>query len=137
MNQTPNVEESYITLVEFLMSAKQRVFELGTEYGLSGMQVITLLLLKQPSQMSKFKRIFNCDPSNVTGIIDGLESKRLVHRYENAIDRRTKMVKLLPRGKQLRTELLAKLAYAENHLLANLNQTEVTTLLALIDKMTV
>lgn len=135
MDQTASIEESYITLVEFLMSAKQRVFELGYENNLTGMQVITLLLLQKPSSMSKFKRVFNCDPSNVTGIVDGLESKHLVARYENTVDRRTKMVKLLPKGKQLRSKLLIKLTRTENHLLANLNRTEITTLMLLINKM--
>lgn len=130
------LEKYYLSLVEFLMLAKQHVFELGTEQGLSGMQVVTLLLIDSPRQMSSLKHIFNCDPSNVTGILDGLEQKQLVARYENANDRRTKMVKLLARGKRMRSTLLQKLIASNDFLLAKLSPAEMIAFITLVQKIT-
>src|ERR1017187_4021368 len=101
-----SLEQSYLELIEFLMMSKKRVIEIGVTFHLSTMQSITLLLLKEPRPMGDFRHLFNCDASNVTGIIDGLEQKQLVRRYEVHSDRRIKMVKLLAHGKRVRTTLL-------------------------------
>src|SRR5580698_1398990 len=124
MSEQLSLEQSYLALVEFLMLSKQRLIEIGTKYHLSGMQTITLLLLEEPRPMGTFRHIFNCDASNVTGIIDGLEQKQLVRRFEVNSDRRIKMVKLLARGTRIRTALLHQLTSDDQYLLANLTPAE-------------
>lgn len=130
-----SLEQSYLALVEFLMMSKQRVIEIGARYHLSSMQSITLLLLEDPRPMGDFRHLFNCDASNVTGIIDGLEQKQLVRRYEVNSDRRIKMVKLLAHGKRVRTSLLRKLTSADQYILANLTSIEAASFIKLVQKI--
>jgi DNA-binding MarR family transcriptional regulator len=136
MGQQLSLEQSYLALVEFLMLSKQRLLEIGTKYHLSSMQTITLLLLEEPRPMGTFRHIFNCDASNVTGIIDGLEQKQLVRRFEVDSDRRIKMIKLLVRGKQVRTALLNQLTSDDQYVLANLTPSEATNFIELVQKIT-
>lgn len=136
MRQQLSLEQSYLALVEFLMLSKQRVIEIGTTHHLSSMQTITLLLLHEPRPMGSFRHIFNCDASNVTGIIDGLEQKKLVKRFEVDSDRRTKMVKLLARGKQVRAALLRSLTSDDQYILAKLSPHEATNFINLVQKIT-
>jgi DNA-binding MarR family transcriptional regulator len=136
MAQQLSLEQSYLALVEFLMLSKQRLVEIGAKYHLSGMQTITLLLLEEPRPMGTFRHIFNCDASNITGIIDGLEQKQLVRRFEINSDRRVKMVKLLTHGKRIRTALLHQLTSDDQYLLANLTPTEAANFINLVQKIT-
>ena len=136
MDRESSLEQSYLTLVEFLLLAKQRLLELGAEHGMSGMQVTTLLLSETPRPMNSFKHLFNCDASNVTGIVDGLQQKKLVARYENPHDRRVKMVELLAEGKRLRATLLRQLTTSDEYLLAKLTPSEATTFIELVQKIT-
>lgn len=136
MAQQLSLEQSYLALVEFLMLSKQRLVEIGTKYHLSGMQTITLLLLEEPRPMGNFRHIFNCDASNVTGIIDGLEQKQLVRRFEVNSDRRIKMVKLLARGKHIRATLLDQLTSDDQYVLANLTPSEAVSFIDLVQKIT-
>jgi DNA-binding MarR family transcriptional regulator len=136
MSQQLSLEQSYLALVEFLMLSKQRLLEIGAKYHLSNMQTITLLLLEEPRPMGSLRHVFNCDASNVTGIIDGLEQKQLAKRYEVHSDRRVKMVKLLARGKHLRTTLLAHLTSDDQYVLANLSPSEAKSFIDLVQKIT-
>ena len=137
MNKELTLEKSYLILVEFLMMSKRRVAEIGAKYNLSSMQAITLLSLEEPRPMGDFRHIFNCDASNVTGIIDGLEQKQLVKRYEIDSDRRVKLVQLLTNGKRLRSTLLHELTTDGQYVLADLSDSEAATFIELIKKITV
>ena len=136
MGQSLSPEQSYLTLVEFLMMSKQRLIKIGAKYHLSSMQTITLLLLEEPRAMGSFRHIFNCDASNVTGIIDGLEQKQLVKRFEVNSDRRIKMIKLLARGKHIRAALLSQLTSDDQYILAGLTPSEAASFIYLVQKIT-
>ena len=136
MTHKLSLEQSYLAFVEFLMLSKKRLIEIGSAHHLSGMQTITLLLLEEPRPMGNFRHIFNCDASNVTGIIDGLEQKKLVKRFEVHSDRRIKMVRLLARGKHLRSTLLQKLTSDDQYILANLSSSEAESFIKLVQKIT-
>lgn len=136
MQPDTELEQSYLSLLEFMLLAKQRIFALAAAHGMSGMQVITLLLLEQPRPMHSLKQVFNCDPSNVTGIIDGLQQRQLVTRYEHTGDRRIKMIKLLTKGTRLRASLLNQLANSDEVSLSRLSSAELTTCLSLLRKTT-
>jgi len=62
-----------------------------------------------PRAMSELAGVLDCDPSNVTGIVDRLEARGLVERRATAGDRRVKTVAITAEGatllKQLRREL--------------------------------
>jgi DNA-binding MarR family transcriptional regulator len=136
MGQQLSLEQSYLALVELLMLSKQRLLEIGAKYHLSSMQTITLLLLEEPRAMGTFRHIFNCDASNITGIIDGLEQKQLVGRFEVNSDRRIKMVKLLARGRRVRATLLQQLTSDDQYVLANLSPSEASNFIDLVQKIT-
>lgn len=131
-----NIEESYLTLIGFLMLAKRRVIELGGEYGMTGMQTMMLFLLDKPKPMNSFTKVFNCDASNITGLVDGLEQKQLASRYENPTDRRIKMVKLESKGDKTRASLLHDLAKEDSILHSRLTPEEFKTFVSLLQKIT-
>lgn len=101
------------------------------------MQAFTLLLTdnERPKSMGGFCKLYDCDASNMTGIIDGLESKGLVMRSDHPTDRRVKVIRLLPAGKKLKTQITRKLAQANSSLLDVLNEDEVKEFVRLIEKL--
>lgn len=136
MSSSVSKEKTYLYLFKFLMMSKHRVIELGAEYGLTGMQTTTIFLLDKPKPMNSFQKVFKCDASNVTGLVDGLEQKQLASRYENPGDRRIKMVQLEPKGKKVRSALLRKLNPHDSPILSKLSADEQQTFLKLVRKMT-
>lgn len=136
MTRGTALEQSYLTLIKFLLLSKRRIIELGTEYELTSMQTLLLFQLDEPRPMNSFCKIFNCDPSNVTGLVDGLEQKKLVSRYEAPEDRRLKMVKLETKGKRLRTKLMRRMTTNDDPLLEKLSPTEQRVFIKLLQKIT-
>ena len=134
-SQDTSLERSYLIFFRFLMMSKHRVIELGKEYGLTSMQAMTLFLLDENRAMHELKTVFNCDASNITGLVDGLEAKGLATRYEDAKDRRIKLIRLSEKGEKVRGSLLYQ-AVHESQLLANLDEDEQKQLIDLLAKMT-
>jgi DNA-binding MarR family transcriptional regulator len=132
---TPNLESSYLALVEFLMLSKHQIVAVGAEHDLTGIQAMTIFFLDHPRPMRELTAIFNCDPSNITGIIDGLEEKQLAERCENPTDRRVKMVQLQPKGAAFRTALLNHLVGPDSLILGKLTQSEVSQFITLVNKI--
>lgn len=130
-------DQFYFALVSFLLHAKQQVVTLSAEFGLTGIQALTLLqvsTIEAPS-MSAFCKLYNCDASNITGIVDGLEQKGLVSRRPHPSDRRIKIIHLEPAGKLMQAKIIRRLAETSNHLFAPLNQTERKQFEALVQKL--
>ena len=118
------------------MQSKHRLIELGSKLGLTGMQAFMVLLLDEPKQMNSFTKVFNCDASNITGLVDGLEQKKLASRFPDDKDRRIKMVKLTAKGETLRIKLLKELLSSEGSVLFNLSLEELEKLNSLLRKIT-
>jgi DNA-binding MarR family transcriptional regulator len=129
--------EFYYALVSFLLQAKQQVVSVSAEFGLTSMQALTLLTVKQHSHlsMSNFCRLYDCDASNITGIIDGLEQKGLVSRQPHPTDRRVKIIHLEPAGHDVQQQLVARIAATGQHLFAGLTPAETQQLASLIQKI--
>lgn len=127
----------YYALVSFLLQAKQQVIASASEFGLTSVQALTLLTVKQYSQhsMSDFCKLYECDASNITGIVDGLEQKGLVSRQPHPNDRRVKIIHLEPAGHELQGQLIARIAESSPHLFAGLTEKEVQQLAKLIQKI--
>lgn len=136
MSAQTSLEQSYLVLFKFLMLSKRRIFESGAEYGLTGMQTTMLFMLNQPRPMNGFRKIFNCDASNVTGLVDGLEQKQLAARFPDPDDRRIKMVQLETKGRQLRATLLKEFTTHNSPLLSKLSPKEFQTFIHLLEKIT-
>jgi len=76
-----------------------------TTFGLTVPQAKLLHELEAPLAMNQVAGRLHCDASNVTGIVDRLESRGLVERRVRARDRRVKELVLTAEGRSLRRQL--------------------------------
>lgn len=136
MDRTVN-QSFYLSLLEFLLTTKQQVISIASEFGLTGIQAITLLMIDEdrPRPMKNFCTLFHCDASNVTGIVDGLEKKGLVTRENDPNDRRIKVIKLEPAGKGMRRTILDRLDTNNDFLFAPLSTEERLQFVAILQKL--
>lgn len=127
----------YLSLLEFLMSAKQHIMTIGAEFGLTSIQAVTLLLIdaERPRPMKSFCQLYHCDASNITGIIDGLESKELVSRQNDPKDRRIKVICLETAGKKLQRTIIERLHQANGFLFDPLDETEKQQFIRIVEKI--
>jgi DNA-binding MarR family transcriptional regulator len=137
MKHQPIRHQFYLTLLEFLMTAKQHVVAIGAEFDLTSIQAITLLLLdaSTPRPMKNFCMLYHCDASNVTGIIDGLETKGLVSRRSDAHDRRIKVIQLEPAGQKMQQHILERLAADSDYLFGPLESAEIQQFVHIVGKL--
>jgi DNA-binding MarR family transcriptional regulator len=96
-------------------------------FGLTGPQARLLVQLGDPVPMGQLAERLDCDPSNVTGLVDRLHARGLLERQVDEADRRVKHLTLTPAGQRLRSELEARL-FAGRPLLARLNRGDQRTL---------
>ena len=84
----------------------------GAQFDLSPVQchVLHLIEPERPLPMRRLADTLSCDASNVTGLVDRLESRGLVRRQPSPRDRRVKALHLTPTGARVRTELLRHMA---------------------------
>lgn len=133
------LNDFYASFVAFLMTSKQQIIAIGASQGLTAMQLFTLLYVdpENPRPMSTLSAILSCDPSNITGIVDGLEQKKLITRTENPKDRRVKMLKLNSAGEKMRRQILVELVDKnEATFFGVLNETERAQFVAIMRKVT-
>ena len=99
-------------LVRFFFAQRQHLPEAGAEFELSPVQCHVLHLIEpdQPLPMGRLADTLSCDASNVTGLVDRLESRGLVARQASAADRRVKVLQLTPTGARLRSQLLRRMS---------------------------
>lgn len=127
----------YLSLLEFLLTAKQHIMAIGGEFGLTSIQAITLLLIDEhrPRPMKSFCMLYHCDASNITGIVDGLEKKGLVSRQNDLKDRRIKVICLSPAGKKLQQTIISRLDDINGFLFEPLNDTEKRQFVHIVEKI--
>ena len=98
-------------LVKFFFAQREHLPSLGEEFELSPVQCHVLHLIEpgRPLPMGRLANTLGCDASNVTGLVDRLESRGLVERRPSADDRRVKVIQLTPTGSRLRAQLLRRI----------------------------
>ena len=133
----PHSHTFYLSLLEFMMTAKQHVITIGNEFGLTSIQAMTLLLIDEhhPRPMKSFCSLYHCDASNITGIVDGLEKKGLVSRQNDPKDRRIKVICLETAGKRLQTQIIERLNDVSGFLFEPLSATERQQFQHIIEKI--
>src|SRR5216110_362810 len=101
--------EAWQLLLNFFFSRRADLPTLAAEFELSPAQCHVLHLMEpdRPIPMGRIADALACDASNVTGLIDRLESRGLVRRQPAAADRRVKVLELTPAGIRLRSTVLA------------------------------
>ena len=89
----------------FLSDEHQRAFERAAEsIGLTPrlMKALLGLSVDEPKPMRLLAEQWFCDASYVTVLVDGLEQRGLVRRETPSTDRRVKLIRLTPKGAELR-----------------------------------
>ena len=102
-------ENFWPTLVEFLFATRSWWAGVCAEFDLTPAQGQALKVLDpaRPVPMSTLAEALFCDASNVTGIVDKLESRGLIARQGSDQDRRVKQLAVTEKGAQLRDQLIA------------------------------
>jgi DNA-binding MarR family transcriptional regulator len=102
-------DDLWPTMVEFLLAMRNWWVALCAECDLTAAQGHALRVLdpKRPVAMSALAEALVCDASNVTGIVDKLESRGLIARQGSDQDRRVKQLAVTEKGAQLRDKLIA------------------------------
>jgi MarR family transcriptional regulator, organic hydroperoxide resistance regulator len=103
-------DDCWPVMIEFLLSQKSWWVSVCAEFDLTPMQghAVRVLDPERPLAMSILAQELVCDASNVTGIVDKLESRGLIVRQGAEGDRRIKMLVVTEKGRQLRDQLWAR-----------------------------
>jgi len=103
--------EAWQLLVKLFFTQRADLPALASEFDLSPAQCHVLHLIEpgRPVPMGKIAEALACDASNVTGLVDRLESRGLVRRQSSSEDRRIKVLELTPAGSRLRSTVLERM----------------------------
>jgi DNA-binding MarR family transcriptional regulator len=111
IGRTDPGSEAWSLMHWMMVTNKQRFFAMAQEFDLSPQQMIALRMLGAgPRKMSELAQSLFCDNSNVTGIVDRLEQRKLVRREAAEGDRRVKLLVLTKEGERLRVEITKRMA---------------------------
>src|SRR6476469_2230064 len=107
----PGPGDAWQLLVQLFFAQRANLPPLAAELELSPAQCHVLHLIEpgRPIPMGRLAETLACDASNVTGLVDRLESRVLVRRRASAEDRRVKVLDLTPSGSRLRALLLDRM----------------------------
>jgi DNA-binding MarR family transcriptional regulator len=111
MKLTPAPSGAWPLLVRLFFAQRANLPPLAAEFQLSPAQC-HLLHLIEPDRavpMGQLAETLACDASNVTGLVDRLESRGLVRRRPSAGDRRLKVLVLTAAGTRVRALLLKRM----------------------------
>src|SRR5260221_12995304 len=99
-------------LMRFFFAQRAHLPASGAEFDLSPAQCHVLHLIEpgRPLSMSRLAGTLSCHASNVTGLVDRLESRGLIRRQASPRDRRVKVLQLTPTGTRLRAQVLGRMA---------------------------
>jgi DNA-binding MarR family transcriptional regulator len=103
--------DAWRLLVQFSLAHRSRLPALAAELDLSPAQCHVLHLIEpgRPIPMGQLAETMACDASNVTGLVDRLESRGLIRRRPSAADRRVKVLELTPTGSRLRVLMVDRM----------------------------
>ncbi|MHC3472178.1 MarR family winged helix-turn-helix transcriptional regulator [Streptomyces sp. 7R007] len=137
--KTSRIDPLTMEVVELIGDVVARFYadyeEAAGEHALTGAQARLLSLLSlEPLPMRKLALKLKCEPSNVTGIVDRLESRGLVERRPDPADRRVKLAVATEEGRRVARELRDGLRFAREPL-AGLSDEERLSLRDLLQRM--
>ena len=103
--------EAWQLLLRFAFSQRATLPTVAAELELSPAQchLLNLIEPERPVPMGELAGALSCDASNVTGLVDRLESRGLVQRSPSTEDRRVKVLSLTPLGRRIRAALLDRM----------------------------
>jgi DNA-binding MarR family transcriptional regulator len=103
--------EAWKLLMKLFFTQRADLPTLAAEFDLSAAQCHVLHLIEpnQPVAMGQIAESLACDASNVTGLVDRLESRGLVRRQPSSGDRRIKVLELTQAGARLRSIVMERM----------------------------
>ncbi|MBJ6638534.1 MULTISPECIES: MarR family winged helix-turn-helix transcriptional regulator [unclassified Streptomyces] len=136
---TRRPDELTMEVVELIGDVVARFYadyeEAAAAHALTGPQARLLSLLSlEPLPMRKLAHKLKCEPSNVTGIVDRLESRGLAERRPDPADRRVKLAAATDEGRRVARDLREGLRFAREPL-AGLSDEERRSLRDLLRRM--
>src|SRR6266576_6253773 len=128
-------DQRLLPLLEHLARVGRRAFETTLEPG--GLRLRHLIALKLltdqgPASQQALADTLSLDPSNVVGLLNELEERKLITRRRDAADRRRHIVELSPRGKKELCDAYDGLRRIDDDLLSPLSARERATLYNLL-----
>src|SRR5687767_11906505 len=132
----PPSSQAWPLLARLLAAQRAALPPVAAELELSPAQCHVLHLLEpdRPLPMGRLARTLSCDASNVTGLVDRLESRGLVRRQASPSDRRVKALQLTSTGKKVRAALLGQMS-KQSHPLSRLSARQQRTLVTLLEAL--
>ena len=108
---TPQAAASLRLLLISIATASYVLPAMAAELELSPAQchLLTVIEPERSMQMGELASALSCDASNVTGLVDRLESRGLLLRSPSEEDRRVKVLSLTPLGAKVRAALLDRM----------------------------
>src|SRR5438034_10898980 len=133
---SPPAGDPWELLVRLFFAQRANLPPLAAELQLSPAQchVLHLIEPRRPLPMGRLAETLACDASNVTGLVDRLESRGLLRRRPSAQDRRVKVLQLTPAGSRLRAQMLRQTA-GRSLPLARLSFDERRTLVRILEAL--
>ncbi|WP_371481718.1 MarR family winged helix-turn-helix transcriptional regulator [Kitasatospora sp. NBC_00315] len=115
---TDAITREVVDLMAHLVALFHREYEeAAAARSLTGAQAKVLALLRRgPMPMRHIAQTLSCEPSNITGIVDRLESRGFVTREADQHDRRVKLVAATDAGTAASEELRDSLNFAREPL---------------------
>ncbi|MET8428298.1 MarR family transcriptional regulator [Nocardia sp. NPDC004860] len=101
---------------------------------LTPMQAKALLAAQEPVVTRRIAEHLHAEPSNVTALVDKLQTRGLIERRENPNDRRVRLVAATDQGRRVAEDLQARMPFASRPLarLTTEQQHQLRTLLTLL-----
>ena len=98
-------------MVQFYFAQREHLPPVAADLDLSPAQCHVLHRIEpgRPVPMGRLAETLACHASNVTGLVNRLESRGLVRRRPSEDDRRVKVLELTPTGARLRTLMLERM----------------------------
>lgn len=130
----PTTERIVELVIRLLDRLGAHLTQVADGHELTAMQAKVIWSLDAPCPMRAIAERLRCDASNVTGIVDRLESRGLVERRADPADRRIKYVGRTAAGDALAGKLHAE-AYDDVPVLYRLDPAQRAQLVGLLEEM--
>lgn len=123
-------------MVQFFFTQREHLPPVAAEFELSPAQCHVLHRIEpgRPMPMGQLAETLSCHASNVTGLVNRLESRGLVRRRPSDEDRRVKVLVLTPTGARLRTLMLERMT-TPPVVLGRLSATEQRELVRILSRL--
>jgi DNA-binding MarR family transcriptional regulator len=123
-------------MVQFFFTQREHLPPVAAELDLSPAQCHVLHRIEpgRPMPMGQLADSLSCHASNVTGLVNRLESRGLVRRRPSDEDRRVKVLVLTPTGARLRAQMLERMT-APPVVLSRLSASEQRELVRILSRL--